>query len=486
MKMVKKVRDVKKGKKLFWKILRYAVAMLLAMVSVVSLLIYLLIPPFYRALQRAHYEQLLLENEQLLISAESLTIEIQALLDILRGSNATFSIFDENQHLLFAHNPTDIYRDYFQIHPGVVNDGDKFSLQLVAPLQTREAQVANATIVDFSYQTQVGSRLAQISIPTQPLDDARNVILTIFPIVGGIALVFALLVSVVFSRWVVIPIKNIHKLTISMANFKTNSLIPITSNDEIGELSKGVNYLFEQLKASIGTLEKEIKCVRDNENQKIDFLQTVSHELKTPLAAANSLIEGLRYKIPPYSDHLDYYLEECQTYLAKAITLTKESLKLAELGRESAKIFKLHAVFEECTASYKVILLSKQLSLSSALPKSVTVETNLNLFEKVLSNLYANAIYHNNEIGIIRISYSCGFLTIFNTCTPLRTAEINKLFEPLTTTSSDAFSTGIGLYIVKQLLQQLKIPFQFVPDNDQTGMCFILDLNQLVKKAEQA
>jgi len=473
-----------KRQKLFWKILKVSVAMLLSMVTVVSLLIYLLMPPFYRSLQRNHIEGVLIEHESLLTETDSVRAEIQMMLDILSRSHAGFSIFDADMNLVFEHQPIDINMnvDLLLGNLDFLSEGSEFELRQIERVQ--ENQATQPTIVYFNYETLEGHRTVQIRIPTQPLDDARDVILRVFPIASGVALIFALLISMIFSRWVVIPIKNIQKITTSMANFDSRELIPITSHDEIGELSNGINYLFEQLKMSISILEKEIKYVRDSENRKIDFLQTVSHEMKTPLASANSLIEGLRYKIPPYRDNPDYYLEECQTFLTKAITLTKESLKLAELGREEAEIFNLKSIFEQCISSYNVILLSKQISLSNEIPEDLILETNLNLFEKVLSNLYSNAIYHNNEIGMIQIRYDNGHLTIFNTCTPLEDEAINHLFEPLTMASQVDFSTGIGLYIVKQLLGQLKIPFQFTPDRDKAGMCFILELNQIIKKSE--
>jgi len=477
---------VPKQKKLFWKIFRYAVAMLFSMVTIISLLIYLLMPPFYRNLQRNHYEGILTENKSLLLATDSLREEIQMIINILSFTNAGFSIFDESEHLLFEHQP--IARNATLFSSDVLFHDIQDTLMQDEYVRfdfrqsTDDYQDTTPTLLYFNYRTQAGNRTVQVRIPAQPLDDARNVILTIFPIAGGIALIFALLLSIIFSRFVVVPIKNIQKITTSMADFESDSLIPITSNDEIGELSKGINYLFGKLKDAISILEKEIKRVRDSENRKIDFLQTVSHEMKTPLAAANSLIEGLRYKIPPYTDNPDYYLEECQTYLAKAITLTKESLKLAELGREQVEIFTFNSVFEQCVSSYSVILLSKQISSNSNIPSDLTLETNRNLFEKVLSNLYSNAIYHNNEIGQIKISYDSSRLTIFNTCTPLAVEEINKLFDPLTVANIDELSTGIGLYIVKQLLQQLKISFQFTPDSTNSGMCFILDLNRIIKK----
>ena len=441
-------------------------------------------PPFYRSLQRNHVEGLLREHETSLIEVESVRIEIQMMMDILSRSHASFSIFDSDMNLVFEHQPIELNMDLFLGNLDFLNEESEFELRQEIAREP-EFQRIQPTVIYFNYQTLEGYRTVQVRIPAQPLDDARAVILRVFPIASGIALVFALLISTIFSRWVVIPIKSIQKATLSMANFESDSLIPIISHDEIGELSSGINYLFDQLKMSISTLEKEIKRVRDSENRKIDFLQMVSHEMKTPLASANSLIEGLRYKIPPYRDDPDYYLEECQAFLTKAITLTKESLKLAEFGREEPEIFNLKSVFEQCVSSYKVILLSKQISVTSDIPESLLIKTKLNLFEKVLSNLYSNAIYHNNKKGVIRLSYKDGFLTIFNTCDPLQTEEVNALFEPLTSSSQAETSTGIGLYIVKQLLGQLKIPFQFIPDNDREGMCFILDLNVMIKRLEE-
>lgn len=470
-----------KNRKLFWSILKVSVAMLLSVVTLVCLLIYLFMPSFYRTQQRNQYEALLTENLSVLTNSESVGTEIQAMMDILARTQAGFSIFDEDMILVFEYIPVDVNFNLYLGIEDLLTEENEFSIRDVDFSSNDEMQMAQPTILNFNYQTNNGYRTVQVRIPNQPLSDARDVILSIFPIASGIALIFAFLISIIFSHWVVKPINSIQKITMSMANFETDALIPVVNNNEIGELSHGINYLFEQLKTSINALEKEIHRVRDGENRKIDFLQTVSHEMKTPLASANALIEGIRYKIPPYGDNPDYYLEECQNFLSKAITLTKESLRLAEFGREQSEIFSLQLAIEQCVSSYSVIILSKQMTLSTEIPENIMLATNRNLFEKVISNLYANTIYHNNDMGMIEINYDNGFLTFFNTCTSLNVEKIHELFAPLTIANQVENSTGIGLYIVKQLLQQLKVPFQFAPAENKMGMNFTLDLTNIIK-----
>ncbi len=59
-------------------------------------------------------------------------------------------------------------------------------------------------------------------------------------------------------------------------------------------------------------------------------MRTISHELKNPLAAANALVEGMLYDIPPFNQNKEEYLAQCRSYLQKASDLAKETLQFSK------------------------------------------------------------------------------------------------------------------------------------------------------------
>lgn len=253
------------------------------------------------------------------------------------------------------------------------------------------------------------------------------------------------------------------------------------STDEIGLLSNDISQLYHQLHGTIITLEQEVSRYSDAENKKIEFLQSVAHEMKTPLASANALLEGIIYEVSPYHEDQKKYLEECREFLQKTIQLTKESLNLSEQYKKPESVYNLAEIIKETSNLYGVIFMVKQLSYREDVPGNISILTKKHLLSKVLSNLFSNASSYTKPGGYVEVTYCEGILTIFNTCEPLQAAQVNEIFKPLMTQNTAEHATGLGLFIVKQLLRQLKIDFEFVPSTDGTGMAFrlwLLEINE--------
>ena len=92
--------------------------------------------------------------------------------------------------------------------------------------------------------------------------------------------------------------------------------IPVTSNDEIGELGNSMNEMSEKLEQTISELKAaNIELQRDiAERRKIDdmrkeFLSHVSHELKTPIALIQGYAEGLKDDMCDDKESRDFYTD---------------------------------------------------------------------------------------------------------------------------------------------------------------------------------
>jgi len=327
----------------------------------------------------------------------------------------------------------------------------------------------------FDYTTNTGyNRTLEVSIPLSPLADAQVVIMSMYPFAILLSIAFALIAAFIFSRWIANPIKQIQAATSKMSLLEPNVTIATKSQDEIGVLSQDISQLYAQLHGTIVTLEQEISRYSDAENKKIEFLQSVSHEMKNPLASANALLEGIIYEVPPYHDNQKQYLEECREFLQQTIQLTKESLNLSEQYKKPEALYNLADIIKETSDLYSVIFLVKQLSYHEYVPEDISIRTKKHLLSKVLSNLFSNAANYTAEGGQVRVSFNDSVLTVFNSCEPLSEEQVDEIFKPLMTQNTAEHATGLGLFIVKQLLRQLNIEFTFTASADKTGMEFKL------------
>ncbi|MCL2528184.1 MAG: HAMP domain-containing histidine kinase [Defluviitaleaceae bacterium] len=133
----------------------------------------------------------------------------------------------------------------------------------------------------------------------------------------------------IFARQMTNPIKNLADDTKKMASLQD---VPPRQNrsDEIGSLTQDVHFMYEKLKETISSLEDEISRVREMEEAQRYFFAAASHELKTPIAAASILLEGMIENIGDYKDH-PKYLMECVKLMDSQNKIISEIFELVNL-----------------------------------------------------------------------------------------------------------------------------------------------------------
>ena len=148
----------------------------------------------------------------------------------------------------------------------------------------------------FRLRDEVVGTLA-LGIPTAPAfstaqDAAIRLGLILFGVMAGL-LVLGLLLSRSFLAQVA-PLLETNR-ALGAGEFTARA--PVLSNDELGELARGVNKMAEQLQASYETLELRVD-ERTREigrllNQRTEFFASLSHEFRTPLAVILQQIDML-------------------------------------------------------------------------------------------------------------------------------------------------------------------------------------------------
>lgn len=493
---------------IFWKTFIMITAMLMGVTFVVLMLIYMLLPGFYQNHKITTYNELVNNRLIELENTQDLVDEITILNDIFQDSNTPFRVHDDegailhqielfNQvnirqsvefeeidvqyDILVQHEPAIWYSEISEIS-NEVHFIEVGSASILSGFSVRAFDFEDTFLnLNFDYTTSLGhNRTLTVSVPLTALADSQIVIMSMYPFAVLLSVLFALITAFIFSRWIANPIKKIQAATSRMRKLEPNIAIMTKSQDEIGILSHDISQLYEQLRSTIVTLEQEISRYSDAENKKIEFLQSVSHEMKTPLASANALLEGIIYEVSPYHDKPKQYLEECRGFLQKTIQLTKESLNLSEQYKKTEAVYNLADIVKETSNLYGVIFMVKQLSYHEDIPENINILTKKNLLLKVLSNLFSNAANYTSDGGQVRISFNNDILTIFNSCTPLSQEQIEEIFKPLMMQNTAKDATGLGLFIVKQLLRQLKIKFTFTPSESGDGMEFKLWISKVM------
>uniref|UniRef100_A0A7C4TW83 histidine kinase n=1 Tax=Caldisericum exile TaxID=693075 RepID=A0A7C4TW83_9BACT len=224
------------------------------------------------------------------------------------------------------------------------------------------------------------------------------------------------------------------------------SIIPIEIREEVHLL-----ILFKKVKE----LEKETIV-------KIQFLEAVSHEMKTPLSSILGTVEIIEEEkfVKKKGEKFLNILKENALRLQK---LTERVLKLSEIetGRNALnEVIDLSRMGASIFSKYEERFKEKGVDLKLFLDKEVLIKGNRFFIEDVLVNLIENA-YKYTEKGDVRLSIkkyeTKAVIEVEDTGRGIKEENIEKIFEPFyredTSRNENIKGTGLGLTITKRIVE---------------------------------
>lgn len=379
----------------------------------------------------------------------------------IRGNNAVF--FSEMRQTEMDGRQT------VMVQIGGRNDAEDMSRDNSVSIKWAAASGGDV----ISLTGQVGTDIVDhvmVSGTLQPIDEAKGVILSLIPYVLAITIAVGLILSGIYAKQISKPILQISDAALRMQKMEPGIESGIKTNDELGRLSMNLDVLYANLLDNIGHLKSEMDKVNRLERSKTELMQNASHELKTPIAALNGMIEGMLDNIGVYKNK-EKYLAECKGQVDKLSRLVAEILgaSKADLSADELETSNIYIdeLVERAIAENIYQIHEKGLKLEQEL-SPILITTDPNILYHTISNLVSNAVRYTPGNGAVRISITGEGtnrrLTIENECEPIPPEELPKLFEPFYTRSYSRdkakSGTGLGLYIVKRSLERLEIPYE--------------------------
>lgn len=300
----------------------------------------------------------------------------------------------------------------------------------------------------------------------------------------ALVLLASILAAALFARQIARPIQQIAVNTRRMSNLE-EVLPPTPRSDEVGQLADDVYKMYRTLKATIGRLEIEIEKEREMEENQRYFFAAASHELKTPIAAATALLEGMLEKVIPSSEY-PAYLRECLRMMNDQSRLVTEILELVSLSRERGNPERvrvnLKAWIAEVMPPYFALADGRGQRIRVDIPEDLHCTVDPSLLRKAFSNVVLNAIQNTPEGGEIRIyADTVGgstSLSVLNQGAQIPEEILPKLFDPFyredQARSRRKGRSGLGLTLVKKALDFMEIPFSL--ENTGEGVLFRMKL----------
>ena len=288
-------------------------------------------------------------------------------------------------------------------------------------------------------------------------------------------MVFGTSFMLLFSNIFAAPIKRMSKAAKRMSELDFDVKIPVTSNDEIGELGNSMNEMSEKLEQTISELKAaNIELQRDiAERRKIDdmrkeFLSHVSHELKTPIALIQGYAEGLKEGISDDPESMEFYCDVIIDESNKMNEMVKKLLTLnqIEFGDEETVLerFDIVELLNSVISANTLRASQKDISITFSAPeKNMYVWADEYKIEEVVTNYISNAINHCDfDMKIVVRTQRIGDnirVFVFNTGKHIPDEDIDniwiKFYKVDKARTREYGGNGIGLSIVKAIMDSL-------------------------------
>ena len=307
-----------------------------------------------------------------------------------------------------------------------------------------------------------------------------------------IVLIFFIFYSGKFTK----PLIKMSRITEKMSNMDFSEKLDVKTNDEIGELSSSINHLSDSLDKTLQDLNEKNKKLKDDiekkqtlEELRKEFISSISHELKTPIAIVRGYAEGAELMLQSgdtqgASEYCDIIIKESD----KMNALVFELLELSrfEIGdsRLECEEFELNTFIHDYIDSEKIVFNEKGIKCETDITNNIKCYGDIMKLNMVLNNYISNAISHADGEKIIRIS--CEEVNnkirvnVFNTGSLIKDEDIGKIWDSFyradKARSRSEGRFGLGLSIVSAI-QNLH-GNEFGVENAEDGVTFWFDISK--------
>jgi signal transduction histidine kinase len=278
----------------------------------------------------------------------------------------------------------------------------------------------------------------------------------------------SILFSLVFTSFLA---GRINQITLAIGSSEDNEVdndyLPIHRKDEIGLLARAFAKMRLTIKKQFEDLSLALKEEKKAKRDRDEFLQNMSHEMRTPLNAINGLVQVLKRNNPRKSQYpIIQSLERSAHNLSGLVYDVLDHQKLSEgkLRINPEPVF-IDKIIKDIHASYIYAAVEKGLEFKVNIADELVganFMTDSTRLSQVVTNLVVNAIKYT-ESGMVELSARLNQkeesnieIVVADTGIGIKPENLEKINERFyredETLVGQYGGYGLGLSIVKQLV----------------------------------
>lgn len=261
------------------------------------------------------------------------------------------------------------------------------------------------------------------------------------------AVLGAAMVAVLLARPVARDAKRICDAAMKVASGDLSARTGVKRNDELGEAAE----MFDVMVDRLDTVEKERTLM----------LSSISHDLRTPLAALRAAVEAIRDGVAPDPDRYLIGMERQVRALSSLVDDLQLHTRLVsgtlELNRTPLDLTELA---DEAMETLRPLAEARRVKLLLEAGARVTVDADGSQLARVVRNLLDNAIRHAPDDSVVLVQVvqidSVAMLRVIDEGAGFPADFRERAFEPFTRADEArdlrTGTAGLGLSIAKGIV----------------------------------
>lgn len=368
------------------------------------------------------------------------------------GTGRSFKVIPFQEVMMNQISPEDLKGKIVIIGTGVLTMGSSASDQLLTPLGRMSRAEVLANITDNT----IGGKWVERFRHGFYLIFLGIVVLIALYIIAS----YPQQIALMFFLWIATLVASISAWLFDSAYYWFPVLSPLLVMALTYVVFLSYQVAFNERKS--WRLEQEAIYHAQIEQLKNNFVSMMSHDLKTPIAKIQAIVDRLLSQTPDDSlstdlKNLRRSSDDLHKYIQSILQVTKVEAKEFKIRKE---VTDLNENIERVVAHLVPLAQEKQIRIESHLEPMFSVELDTTLIQEVILNLVENAIKYTPPGGQVTVTSQEKddnvFFIVQDTGPGIPPDEQTQIWGKFTRGSqvlTETGGSGLGLYLVKYFIE---------------------------------
>lgn len=407
-------------------------------------------PPNYYERQVPRIEKYINEKNITLLSQSN----EEGLKRTIRGDDMLYQVVDNNGNILYGTNPKKLFKTKEELFNNFINKTVRKGGYIhTVPIKGDNGKIEGAVILFYQV------KITFVNIR------GRFVFAVII-----MALFSPFLYIVGFTRWLSKRfVKNInqplHLLIDASKKIKEKDLdfeIDYYSDNELGKLCSAFSEMKDELKGSLSAQWKM-------EQERVEMVEALAHDLKSPLSIILGYTDALIGNNTDDNEKLHRYLTVIRENTEKSAALVQKMQYTSDLEKSNIQLnlvpINLPEFLRQKVQDYELQAHQKEVELILKMQGNIQspIQIDVDRLTRIFDNIISNSLQYTPSGGNISITVkdekNCISYEICDSGRGFSSKDLKKALDKFyrgdEARQTKGGHSGLGLYIVKQLVEQL-------------------------------